>query len=172
MAAATTPLLSLEEYRQTDFEPDADYIDGTIEERPMGEFDHNSWQDALLAWFRMHAKEWSLRARPEQRTRASPTRIRVPDVAVMDMNLPIEQVLTVPPVAVFEIMSPEDRFTRILAKLADYQTMGIRNIFVIYDTNSYFRYQDGDLKTLGLGRIPLEGSQGYIDFQELADLRY
>ena len=129
-------------------------------------------QEALLAWFRMHRKEWNLRAMPEQRTRVAATRLRVPDVAVMDMTLPEEQVLTIPPVAVFEIMSPEDRFTRILQKLGDYEKMGIRNIFVIHETDSYLCYRGGDLKTLGIGPMPLDGSDGYIDFQALADLRY
>ena len=138
----------------------------------MGEFDHNSWQEALLAWFRMHWKDWGLRARPEQRTRVSPTRIRVPDVAVMDMNLPVEQVLTVPPVAVFEIMSPEDRFTRVLEKLADYETMGIRKIFVIPSETLQYRYRDGALATLPASRVPLEGTEGSIDFEALAGLRY
>ena len=172
MAAVPYPLISIEEYRASDFEPDAEYVDGTIEVRPTGEFDHNSWQDALLAWFRMHWRDWNLRARPEQRTRVSPTRIRVPDVAVMDMALPVEQVLTVPPVAVFEIMSLEDRFTRVLEKLADYEKMDIRNIFVIHTTSLQYRYRNGRMETLPASEVPLEGTQGYVDFQVLGDLRY
>ncbi len=43
--------ISAEEYLRTDFEPDADFVDGLIEERPMGEYNHSSWQEALLAWF-------------------------------------------------------------------------------------------------------------------------
>jgi hypothetical protein len=42
MASAT--LVSVSEYLHTHYEPDADYLDGVIEERPMGELDHNRLQ--------------------------------------------------------------------------------------------------------------------------------
>jgi hypothetical protein len=32
----------LSEYLATTYEPDAEYVDGVIEERPMGEYDHSS----------------------------------------------------------------------------------------------------------------------------------
>jgi hypothetical protein len=33
----------VEVYLKSSYEPDAEYVDGVIEERPMGEFDHCSW---------------------------------------------------------------------------------------------------------------------------------
>ena len=49
----------------------------------------------------------------------SPTRYRVPDLVVFDRSRPIEQILTHPPIAVFEVLFPEDIVSRLLAKLSD-----------------------------------------------------
>ena len=35
---------------------DAEYVDGTIEERPRDEFDHNAWQQPIQLWFWQQAK--------------------------------------------------------------------------------------------------------------------
>ncbi len=174
MAAATVqPLMSLETYLRTDFEPDAEYVDGIVEERFLGEFDHASWQDALQAWFRNHAADWNLRARPEYRVRVSPTRYRVPDVTVMDRALPSEPILTLPPMAVFEVLSPEDRMGRVLRKLADYETMGIANIFVIDpETRCFYQFRNGTLGHCTEPRIDLANAPGFVDWEALEGLLY
>jgi Uma2 family endonuclease len=144
---ATSTHVPLEVYlRSSEYEPDADYVDGEIEERPMGEFDHNAWQQAIQLWFWQHAKEWNTRVVPEQRLRVTQTRFRVPDVTVLDRRRPIEQIITHPPIAVFEVLSPEDTVSRIKRKLGDYQAMGISQIWVIDpEDGSYSRYEDGQL---------------------------
>jgi Putative restriction endonuclease len=102
---ATTTSVPIEVYLRSSYEPDAEYVDGEIERRPMGEFDHSSWQLAILRWFLQHEKEWKIRVRPELRVQVADTRFRVPDVTVLERDLPIEQILTHPPLAVFEILS-------------------------------------------------------------------
>lgn len=80
------------------------------------------------------------------RVRVAPTRIRVPDVAMLDRSNPIEQIPTRPPVAVFEILSPEDTVIRMMRKLEDYRRMGIPQIWLIEPRISCFRrYVDGGL---------------------------
>ena len=44
-----TTLISVEEYLHTVYEPDAEYVDGVIEKRPMGEDKHSEWQMTLPA---------------------------------------------------------------------------------------------------------------------------
>jgi Uma2 family endonuclease len=132
--------------RLSEYEPDAEYVDGEIEERPMGEFDHNAWQQAIQLWFWQHAKEWNTRVVPEQRVRVAQTRFRVPDVTVLDRSRPIEQIVTHPPIAVFEVLSSEDTIRRLKRKLEDYKSMGILQIWVIDpEDGSYSRYEDGQL---------------------------
>ncbi len=87
-------------------EPAAEYVDGEIEERPVGENDHSAWQDAIAYWFRMHAEEWGIRVRPELRVQTSSNHCRVADVAILDASLPQEPTATKPPLAVFEVLSP------------------------------------------------------------------
>ena len=166
---AAIPFVPVEEYLHSDYEPDAEYVDGEIEERPMGHYNHSAWQQALQQWFLLHAKQWNIRVLPEYRVRVAPTRYRVPDVTVWDRSLPIEQILTHAPVAVFEVLSPEDRVPRMLMKLADYQAMGIRTIVVINtETDTIYRYLDGDLKPSEDSVCP--GSACLLDWAQIREL--
>ena len=84
MAAIT---MSVEEYLRTGFEPDAEYVDGVIEERNVGETRHSRWQVALIIYIGNRAEEWGVLVRSELRTQTGERRYRVPDVAVLDAAL-------------------------------------------------------------------------------------
>ena len=157
----------LETYLRSSYEPDAEYVDGVIEERPVGEFDHSSWQHAIELWFAKRATEWGIRVRPELRVQVSRRRFRVPDVTVLDRNLPVEQIITHPPIAVFEILSPEDTVMRMMAKLADYERMGIQTIVVLDPGGTHFRYMGGTLEPLAAGAFDLPGSACSFDVAEI-----
>ena len=160
---ATSAIVPLETYLRSSYEPDAEYVNGEIEERPMGEYDHASWQSALMKWFNLYENDWNIRARAELRVKVSEANYRVPDVVVLDHSLRIEQVITHPPIAVFEILSPEDRVPRVMAKLADYAEMGIQSIFVIEPTDgTVWVYRNGRLSA----NLPttLPGSRCTIDW--------
>jgi hypothetical protein len=103
---ATTSQVPLELYLRSSYEPDAEYVDGHIEERPVGEFDHASWQLAIQLWFAQHAGEWNIRVRLELRVQVPSTNFRVPDVTVFDRDHPIEQILTRPPMAAWTRSPP------------------------------------------------------------------
>jgi len=136
----------LSTYLKSEYEPDAEYVDGHIEERAVGENDHSAWQDAICFWFRQHAKEWNIRVRPELRTQVAPTRFRIADVTILDRDQPTEQIITHPPVAVFEVLSPEDTVRRLMRKLNDYHAMGIPEIWVVDpETRVFSRFEDGQL---------------------------
>ena len=53
-----TTLVPLDQYpgHAGDFEPEADYVDGEIELRPLGLLDHASWQYAIQRWFDGHCE--------------------------------------------------------------------------------------------------------------------
>jgi len=166
---ATTTHVPVEVYLRSSYEPDAEYVDGKIEERPMGEFDHASWQLAIQDWFLRHKKEWGIRVRPELRVKVATTRYRVPDVTVLDSSLPIEQIITHPPLAVFEILSPEDRLQRLKRKLEDYRNMGIPEIWVIDPQDStFYRYQDLQLTRNDSFSLAAKGIA--FDMNQLKDL--
>jgi Uma2 family endonuclease len=155
---ATTTFIPIETYLSTSYEPDAEYVDGVIEERPMPEYDHSTWQGALLAFFREHRLEWNVRALPELRVRVAKTRFRVPDVTVLDRDAPVEQIVVTPPLTVFDILSPENRMTAMLVKLADYERMGIGGIFVIEPKDGTARsFKDGKLEPVEVLGLPSLG---------------
>src|ERR1035441_5420489 len=139
---ATTTRIPVELYlRSSEWEPDAEYVDGEIEERPVGEYDHADWQQAILRWFSGNAKQWNIRVIPEVRVQTSASNYRVPDVSVLSRSNPIEQIITTPPIAVFEVLSPSDTITKMLRKLSDYSSMGIPQIWIVDPaTGNFFRY--------------------------------
>ena len=163
---ATTVQIPVELYLRTSYEPDAEYVDGEIEERPVGEYDHASWQSAIQKWFWKHEDAWNIRALAELRIQVSATRYRVPDVTVVDHARPIEQILTYPPIAVFEILSPEDSITRMLVKLRDYEAMAIQAILMI-DPRSQriYQYRTGNLETVEPSVQQLGASACSIDWR-------
>ena len=173
-ALATAPELemSVAEYLTGDFETDVDFVDGRIEERNVGELDHSKWQVALILWFAQHKAEWGLRGFPELRIRVSATRYRVPDVCVFAPNQqPSEPIPSSPPLAVFEILSPEDRFSRIAVRLADFERMGVQNIFVLDRDETFYRFENGNFSVVVDERSDLRGSEAWVNWRELAALR-
>jgi Uma2 family endonuclease len=143
---ATTTHVPVEVYLRSEYEPDAEYVDGVIQERPVGEDDHSAWQEAICAWFRQHAEEYNVRVRPELRVQVKPTRFLVPDVAILNAANPREKIATLPPVAVFEVLSPENTIRSMMRKLDDYQQMGIPQIWVVDpDDKVWQRFENGRL---------------------------
>jgi Uma2 family endonuclease len=128
---ASTTSIPVSEYLKNSYSPDCDYVDGRIEERNVGEHDHAAVQAALILWFGQHQQEWNLEVLPEQRMRISPTRFRVPDVCVVSLAEPVEQILTRPPPACIEILSPEDTLRRMQERVDDYRDFGVPNIWIV-----------------------------------------
>jgi Uma2 family endonuclease len=126
MATTVTPV---EEYLAKTWRPDREYIDGEIRERNLGEFDHADLQTALAAWLRSRRKQWNVRVVVEQRVQVQPTRFRIPDVAVIDGESPIEAVITHPPLICIEVLSKDDSITRMKDRINDYTAFGVPNIW-------------------------------------------
>jgi Uma2 family endonuclease len=167
--AATASLISVEKYLKISSDPDCEYVAGVVLERAVGEFDHATWQIALAAYFLSREKELGILSRAELRVRTGPESFRVPDVTLLSRAAPREQIITHPPLAVFEILSPEDSMTRTLEKLADYEAMGIGAIWVIEPKKRlYFRYSSGQLAPGSVFELP--GSAFNVPFAEIAAL--
>lgn len=103
----------------------------------------------------------------------SPSRFRVPDVVILENTGPLkdmEQIVRTPPVAVFEILSPEDTFARTIQKLADYEKMGVRSIFVINPkTGNKYQYEAGDLKQVETAGISVKQKGHIFRFSEFEE---
>ncbi|SRR5213082_794229 len=128
---ASTTLISVNDYLKTSYRPDCDFVDGRIEERNEGEHDHAALQAALILWFGQHQQEWNIEVLPEQRIQISATRFRIPDICLVSLEHAVEQILTKPPVACIEILSPEDTLRRMQERISDYQQFGVKNIWIL-----------------------------------------
>jgi Uma2 family endonuclease len=130
MQAPTKTLISVEEYLSTSYRPDCDYVDGHLEERNLGEWDHNRLQTRISGYFLAREKECGVLVVVEQRVRVKPGRFRVPDVCVL-LRQPGEQVLTKLPFICIEILSPEDRMSRVRTRIEDFLDMGVSYVWVL-----------------------------------------
>ena len=128
---SSTTSISVSEYLSNCYSPDCDFVDGRVEERNVGEHDHAAVQAALILWFGQRQGEWNIEVLPEQRIRVSPTKFRVPDICLVSLDEPVEQILTKPPLACIEILSPEDTLRRMQERIDDYRTFGVANIWVL-----------------------------------------
>jgi Uma2 family endonuclease len=60
----------------------------------------------------------------------TPTRVRIPDVCFF-LRDPGERVPTKPPFICIEILSPEDRMSRVEVRINDYLAMGVPYVWVL-----------------------------------------
>ena len=165
----TATQVSLEAYLNTAYEPDADYVDGELEERCVGERKHSAWQGAIYYWFRMHAQEWHIVPGTEMRVQVSVTNYLVGDVAILEAAHSDEQIATHPPMAVFEILSPKDYYKRHVRKLGDYTRMGVPAVYSLDpDTGEFNRFEDGQLLRRERFELPERGI--VFAFEEIAKL--
>jgi Uma2 family endonuclease len=151
-----TPV-SLEEYLNTSYSPDCEYVDGRVLERNWGEFDHSRPHGLLGAYLFNREKEWGIYAFLSQRVQIKKDRFRVADICVVAGGRPSEQVFTRPPFLCIEILSKEDRMSDMLAKVDDYLAFGVRYVWLleprtrraqIYDASGVHEVKAGKLWTL------------------------
>jgi Uma2 family endonuclease len=128
---SVTHQISIEDYLAKAYRPDRDYVDGEVEQRNVGEKEHSIVQAFFVKWFAMFERDWQLEAFPEIRIRVTRNRVRIADIAVERIGIPYEAVLEKPPIAVVEILSPQDRVSRYQERLEDYRSMGIEHVWVI-----------------------------------------
>lgn len=154
--AAVKDLVSVEEYLDTVYEPDCDYVDGELVDRNVGERDHAHAQGEVFFHLRQGRKKWNIYPSVEARVQVSPTRFRVPDVCAFIAPAPAGQIFTHPPFLCVEILSPEDRMSRVQQKIDDYLAFGVEYVWLInpqtrrawvYRRDGIREIRDGTLRT-------------------------
>jgi Uma2 family endonuclease len=120
-------LVSVQEYLSTVYRPDVDYVDGRIEERNVGGKSHSKLQYRIA---RLLERMGVLIPFIEARVKVGGDRYRVPDVCAYERE-PDEEVFTQAPDLCVEILSPEDRLSRIHQRAEDYLSMGVPTVWVL-----------------------------------------
>jgi hypothetical protein len=92
---------------------------------------HGYAQCEIGSWFSQRKSELRLQPLTELRMQVNPSRVRVPDVVVSEMPLPLEEVFTSAPYLCVEIMSPRDTMFDIQERTDEYLLFGVPNVWVI-----------------------------------------
>ena len=161
------PLIPVEEYLRTSYRPDCDYVDGEVVERNMGRRDHGWLQTAVAAYFFSRRRQWNITVITELRIQVSPTRFRIPDVCVI-LGDTDEQVPTKPPFICIEILSPEDRLSRVMERANDFLTMGVPNVWVLDpETKQAYTVTSGGLREVKSGVLATENPRLEVPLGEI-----
>jgi len=160
--------VSVEEYLSMEFEHDCEYVDGVIEERDLGEFEHAFVQGILITLFNNRRREWGVYALPEQRVQTQKTHFRVPDVTILREGSLREPILTHPPFMVVEVQSPDQPMRRTAKKAAEYLAFGIEHVWVVdpYARVGYRGTANG-LELVRSGELSITGSPIRIVLEEI-----
>jgi Uma2 family endonuclease len=152
---ATNTLISKAEYLRTSFEdPEPDYVDGELVERPVPNTFHGRTQILLSDAFQPWEVQRRLFRITEIRLQIAPERFRVADFTVFTSKQS-ELIPSDPPYAIVEIVSPDDRYDEIMAKLADYDQVGVEFLFIAdLRFRRLSRYEGGSLITVSALELP------------------
>lgn len=131
----TSELISVSEYLHTSYRPDCDYVDGLVMERDLWERDHSAFQMAISAYLYYRRKQWDIQVFPEWRVQVAATRFRVPDICVVLGQEQQEPILRKPPFICIEILSSEDRISRMQERVADYFAFGVPYVWMVDPRN-------------------------------------
>ena len=164
----TSDLISVREYRHTSYSPDCDYVDGRIEERNLGEYDHALLQTLLGQLFMNNRAAWGVIALTDVRVQVSATRFRIPDITVLRVGVPKEPVLTRPPLMAIEILSPEDRLNAVTERAQEYLEFGIEYIWIVDPKKRLVhRLTPAGLERVPSGEIAVDGTPIRVVLSEL-----
>jgi Uma2 family endonuclease len=123
--------VTVEEYLHTSF-PDLDreYRDGEIVQRSLPTYLHGKVQALLVAVFLALRGKLPVFPCVETRMKVRTGLYLIPDVAVFYPQEP-EEVPETPPLAVIEVLSPDDRMAAVLEKLEEYRASGVRHVWPV-----------------------------------------
>jgi Uma2 family endonuclease len=154
MAIATQ--MTVEEYRNADFDGDPEYVNGDVLDRNVGELDHSWTIRNLMFYFASREATLGVFALPTWTFKLTESHYRVPDFVIVAGSQPDEQILETRPLVCVEVLSPEDRAAPMLRKIADYLNYGVRYVWVLdpqtkqafaYTGNETREVKDGVLRT-------------------------
>jgi Uma2 family endonuclease len=138
----------IEDYLETDYSPDREFVDDTVVERNVGERPHSRVLGNVI--FSLGHCDPRLLVWPVQRVRTNANRCRVPDVCVT-IHVPPTDVFETPPLICIEILSRRDEMSDVLEKLEEYAAAGVRYIWVIDPRRKKAFFYEGGLQEVTSG---------------------
>ncbi len=169
LVGSTETLVSVNEYLNTSYEPDREFVEGALVERNVGTQLHGLLQTIVAAFFWQFRTSHRIHVFTETRLLMDATsgRYRIPDVLVLNTPYRKGKVVVDIPVIVIEIKSPDDTFDDIVDKCFEYEMLGVSNIVVMDpDNRRAWLFTKGNLQLLGGGsfEMNLSPQKSTIDF--------
>ena len=161
--------ISLDEYLNTSYEPDMEFVDGVLVEHALPTIAHSFLQLILCVYLDAWRSQFGFEPLPEVRTQIiERARYRVPDVMICPVPVPAGKIVTSVPWAVIEILSPEDRFSDLVARFQDYEKIGVRHT-VLLDPEELvaYRFQNGVLAQTRFTSLELPTGDLPFDSEDL-----
>lgn len=128
---AVVSLVSVEEYLNTSYRPDCDYVDGEALERNVGEQSHGRTQFRIAVWLGRYEQKLRCRVLPEVRLQVRPDRFRVPDLMLIPLEAASEEIVRTVPLLCIEILSRRDTMTQMWDRIAEYLAMGVSVCWIV-----------------------------------------
>ncbi len=168
-------LVSIEEYLNTSYRPDVDYVDGHLVERNSGDYWHSFLQLAIGAYFNgplraLYGRKF--RAHSEFRTEIrARTRYRIPDIVVLPAGVAKgASYLESAPWIAIEIKSPKDRVPELLSRCREYVDRGTPYVWMINPKDRSVTEVDAEGSRLQKDRIfhvKLAGDTFRVDLNDV-----
>jgi Uma2 family endonuclease len=130
-------------------------VDGVLVQRNVGDWLHSTLQSNAI--FELRRKYPNIYVCPGLRSQTAATRYRLPDVCVLLTRPKTKYLLDAAFVAI-EILSEDDRMSRMLEKLEEYDRKGVPNIWLIDPRlRKMAVYSNGVLQEVADDRIATTG---------------
>ncbi len=168
--SGTATLASLDEYLNSSYEPDMDFVDGVLVRRNVGTQRHGRLQLLVGLFFEQFRNSHKISTFTETRLRidAATGRHRIPDVLVLKKPYQKGKVVVDAPAVIVEIQSPDDTFDDIVERCLDYDKLAVPDILVM-DADHYraWSFQSGNLTLLPGDSVTLHLAEIVFPFGEL-----
>lgn len=170
MAAQPTPLVPVEEYLSTSYQPECEYLDGVLVQKSMGQFDHARLQTIVSAMFFNHEHEWNVMVLNEQPTKISPSRYRVPDLVIVPDSYDRSPVVA-DPLLCIEILSPDDTISGMEKRWLDALAAGAEAVWIFDPEGAIYLADARGFRQLPAGATELTLGSIRFDIAEMRKLQ-
>jgi len=121
-------VIPVEEYLNTSYDPDMEYVDGVLVQRNIGDWPQSLIQSNII--YHLRRKYPGVYVLPALTSQTKNTRYRLPDVSVL-LAVPQTRYLLEAAFLTIEILSDDDGMSAMIEKLEEYSQKGVANIWLI-----------------------------------------
>jgi Uma2 family endonuclease len=144
-----------------------EYVCGQLLERPTPNRTHGEIVAALVYIFMSRLQAKGFRAATEVRCQMPNGNYRLPDIVLFAPDHPWVELPSHPPAVVVQVLSNDDKYSDIFAKLEDYELWGVAHIWLVNPNSGTLQtFETGSLRRVESLTIPEYGLE--IRYDDIA----